>query len=87
MPRAVRSSKKTTAGPTNGNAESSVKKPSLSTMPNPENSNGSDNLEQEVRRRAYELYEQRGRQDGMAEEDWLRAEAEVLGRSHGTRTA
>jgi len=32
-----------------------------------------------IRERAYELYEERGRQDGHAEEDWLRAEAEVLG--------
>lgn len=32
-----------------------------------------------IRRRAYELYEKRGREDGHAEEDWLRAEAEVLG--------
>jgi hypothetical protein len=32
-----------------------------------------------IRRRAYELYERRGRIDGHAEEDWLRAEAEVLG--------
>jgi len=33
--------------------------------------------EEEIRRRAYELYEQRGRQDGGAEQDWFRAEAEV----------
>jgi hypothetical protein len=32
-----------------------------------------------IRRRAYELYEKRGCEDGHAEEDWLRAEAEVLG--------
>ena len=29
--------------------------------------------------RAYELYEQRGRQDGYALEDWLQAEREVIG--------
>jgi len=34
-------------------------------------------IEEHVRRRAYELYEQRGRQDGFAEQDWLRAEAEI----------
>jgi len=28
--------------------------------------------------RAYELYEQRGRQDGYALEDWLQAEREIL---------
>ncbi len=34
--------------------------------------------EEEVRRRAYEIYEARGRQDGSAVEDWIRAEQEVL---------
>jgi hypothetical protein len=44
------------------------------------------NLEEEIRRRAYELYELRGREDGFAEEDWTRAEREVL--SHrGLRSA
>jgi hypothetical protein len=33
--------------------------------------------EERIRRRAYELYEERGREEGHAEEDWLRAEAEV----------
>jgi DUF2934 family protein len=32
-----------------------------------------------VRSRAYELYEVRGRIDGHAEEDWLHAEGEVTG--------
>ena len=36
-------------------------------------------VEELVRRRAYEFYEQRGRQDGHAQEDWIRAEAEVVG--------
>jgi Protein of unknown function (DUF2934) len=35
--------------------------------------------EENVRARAYELYEVRGRIDGHAEEDWLQAEAEVAG--------
>lgn len=33
--------------------------------------------EEDVRARAYELYEVRGRIDGHAEDDWLQAEAEV----------
>jgi len=37
------------------------------------------NLEEQIRRRAYELYEARGREDGHDLEDWLRAEAEVAG--------
>jgi Protein of unknown function (DUF2934) len=36
-------------------------------------------VERIIRRRAYELYRQRGRQDGHAKEDWLRAESEILG--------
>lgn len=35
------------------------------------------NREQEIRRRAYALYEERGREDGRDTDDWLRAEAEV----------
>ena len=35
--------------------------------------------EENVRARAYELYEVRGRINGHAEEDWLQAEGEVAG--------
>jgi hypothetical protein len=35
------------------------------------------NLLEQIRVRAYELYEQRGREDGRDLEDWLRAESEV----------
>jgi hypothetical protein len=37
-------------------------------------------LEEQIRARAYELYEQRGRQDGHHEDDWRQAEAEILAR-------
>jgi len=37
------------------------------------------NAEEEIRRRAYELYEQDGRQHGRDRDHWFRAEAEVLG--------
>jgi hypothetical protein len=37
-------------------------------------------LEKEVQVRAYELYEQRGKGQGFAVQDWLEAEAEVLDR-------
>jgi hypothetical protein len=33
-----------------------------------------------VRRRAYELYEERGRLDGFEVEDWLKAETEIQNR-------
>jgi hypothetical protein len=37
----------------------------------------SPSLEQQIRNRAYQLYEERGREDGHDVEDWLRAEAEI----------
>ena len=46
----------------------------------PENSevNGSADLQNQIRARAYELYVQRGGEHGYAEQDWLQAEAEIL---------
>ena len=44
------------------------------------------NVEDEIRRHAYELYEQRGREDGHDLEDWLRAEEEVT-QKRGRRVA
>jgi len=35
-------------------------------------------LEEQIQRRAYELYVQRGNQSGSALEDWLQAEEEIL---------
>ena len=37
--------------------------------------------DERVRRRAYDLYEQRGRLDGHDMDDWLQAEAEMSGKS------
>ncbi|MDP9269016.1 MAG: DUF2934 domain-containing protein [Acidobacteriota bacterium] len=42
--------------------------------------------EEEIRRRAYELYEQDGRQHGRDHDHWLRAEAEVLSRANDARS-
>ncbi len=39
----------------------------------------STDIEDRIRHRAYQLYEQRGTVDGFALDDWLQAEAEVLG--------
>ena len=38
------------------------------------------NLEDEIRRRAYELYEQRGYLPGYEHDDWFTAEREILAR-------
>jgi Protein of unknown function (DUF2934) len=45
----------------------------------------SHHVEEQIRQRAYELYESRGREDGHDVDDWLTAEEEITKRS--TRTA
>lgn len=41
--------------------------------------NGSgETLRERIQRRAYELYLVRGREEGHAEEDWKRAESEIM---------
>jgi Protein of unknown function (DUF2934) len=45
------------------------------------------NLEDEIRRRAYELYEQRGRVDGYALEDWLQQESFTSSLKSASETA
>ena len=44
-------------------------------------------LEHQIRERAYELYEERGREDGHDEEDWLRAKEEITIKKYRTATA
>jgi len=46
------------------------KKPAISELDEP------DTLEDKIRARAYELYEERGKEDGHDLDDWLKAEAE-----------
>lgn len=42
---------------------------------------------EEIRRRAYEIYEERGRQHGFHHDDWSRAEKEVLSRFKREKSA
>jgi hypothetical protein len=56
-------------------------KPTLTTPPplrtiNQTTESTSD-LQEQIRRRAHELYEQRGRDDGHELDDWLQAESEM----------
>jgi len=50
----------------------------LLTEPLPES-----NLQKQVRRRAHELYEQRGKMDGHSLDDWLQAEREITSSQEG----
>jgi hypothetical protein len=44
-------------------------------------------IQEEIRIRAYELFEERGRQEGFHDEDWARAEAEVLAKYRRDKSA
>ena len=55
-------------------------KPTIPTLPT-EAENSSNDLLEQVRRCAYELYEERGKEDGHDIENWLRPELEVTQKS------
>jgi DUF2934 family protein len=40
-----------------------------------------DEIQDQIRQRAYELYEERGKEDGHELDDWLQAESEVTGKA------
>ncbi len=44
-------------------------------------------IEQQIRQRAYELYEQRGRTDGHDLDDWFQAESEIKSTQANAATA
>jgi hypothetical protein len=47
-------------------------------VPNPKEEQTNTNMEAEIRTRAYQIYEQRGRVDGHDLADWLQAESETI---------
>lgn len=73
-----RVTRRTVAAPAQVTAEQPVK---ASGNGNQQNDNSNTMSAEEVRRRAYELWEQRGREDGKHEDDWYRAENEIRGKS------
>jgi Protein of unknown function (DUF2934) len=54
-------------------------KPKMSALPTETRATESPvDIQEQVRRRAFELYEQHGREDGHDLEDWLQAESELV---------
>ncbi len=51
--------------------------PSVPIKANLQKTEGGGELQDQIRARAYQLYEQRGRDDGHSLDDWLQAEAEL----------
>jgi hypothetical protein len=74
--------------PRNGNPRIAVTPPPFS-VPDvvTETRRTTIDLESEIRRRAYELYEQRGCTPGRENDDWLVAEREVLARYNQQQSA
>jgi hypothetical protein len=75
---------------TPGNGNSTRKQ--VATMPAPKpfevKKNASpSNLQEEIRMRAYQLYEERGYTPGHENEDWLVAEREILSRHDHQQSA
>lgn len=64
-------------------SKETVSNPATSTMSagTPRMSPSSAQAQDRIALRAYALYEQRGRQDGQALEDWLNAERELVSAS------
>jgi hypothetical protein len=76
--------------PRNGNPRSRVTPPPFSVpdaVTEIRTKGNTVDLESEIRRRAYELYEQRGCSPGQENEDWLVAEREVLARYNQQQSA
>jgi hypothetical protein len=51
--------------------------PSLPIKADLQKTDGGGEMQDQIRARAYQLYEQRGRDDGHSFDDWLQAEAEL----------
>ena len=75
---------KTARSKKNGNGTETTVQPSVQTVTETKTDGRQNlvpiNLEEEIRRRAYEIFEERGCTPGNEHEDWLRAEREVLDR-------
>ena len=75
---------------TPGNGSTSRKQ--VATMPSPKpveakKNMSTVNVEEEIRVRAYQLYEERGYTPGHENEDWLVAEREILSRQDQQQSA
>ena len=75
---------------TPGNGSTSRKQ--IATMPSPKpveakKNTSTVNLEEQIRIRAYQLYEERGYTPGHENEDWLVAEREILHRTDNQQSA
>jgi Protein of unknown function (DUF2934) len=64
-----------------------TRKPTMPSRTARQTTKSTGELQEQIRRRAYELYEQRGRGDGHELDDWLQAESEVTQQKAKTAAA
>ncbi|HTZ95619.1 MAG TPA: DUF2934 domain-containing protein [Terriglobales bacterium] len=88
----ARAKKTETTNPTNPTNKQVITMPEAGTVipvrkAAPLSNPASIELEDQIRHRAYELYEERGRTPGFEREDWIRAEHEVLARRTRSQSA
>ena len=78
-----------TKTPRNGDAGIKPVAPTsqISLVPEVRKNSASVDIEAEIRRRAYELYQERGGTPGHEDEDWLVAEREILARYNQQQSA
>ena len=56
-----------------------MKKPNTTAVETIQPADSGQDVQEQIRMRAFELYEQRGKQEGFDLEDWLQAEEEITG--------
>jgi hypothetical protein len=84
MPRA------NTPRPTTPSTKQVLTMPEVTSTPQPRKASASSqavDLETQIRQRAYEFYQERGCTPGLENEDWLRAEREVLAHQNHKQSA
>ncbi|HEV2961368.1 MAG TPA: DUF2934 domain-containing protein [Candidatus Angelobacter sp.] len=63
--------------PINSHPSATNSHPNAAVLENTPTNSTQPSMEEQIRQRAYQLYEERGCQHGFEQEDWARAEAEI----------
>ena len=75
----ARTGRTTKKNGSNGSNAENTANTNLTNEPTPKRSTG--NVEEKIRRRAYELFQEAGAEHGRDQEHWFRADAEVRGKT------
>ena len=73
--------------PINSHPSAAASHPSATVVEHGPSAAFQPSIEERIRQRAYELYEERGRHHGFEQEDWARAEAEIRNKYQKEKSA